>query len=359
MRPENTYTLNFLQGAKARMSNQDTLLVKSAVQTPLAPTDGEQPYWQVATSANTRKAYQSDIRHFMAAGGFLPTTTESILHYLNSHAKLVNSRTLKRRLVAIKHWHIYQNFPDPTIHPLVKKTLRGIARTHGKPAEKAAVLSVEQLTALSVRLIAKSDLSTLRDNALLQIGFFGAFRRSELVAILWQHVTFAPEGVKILIPRSKTDPEGEGQICAIPYGQLPLCPVMALKQWQERSGFTEGFVFRSLRHGRCDPQRGLAPKTVSDILKHRAIECQWPDAKYYSGHSLRRGFATAASQRGASLGAIMRQGRWHHEATVHGYIEEGKYFEANAAAAVLDHATAQPVISSDLTHCYTLKSRDK
>ena len=171
-----------------------------------------------------------------------------------------------------------------------------------------------------------------------------------MVAIEWQHVTFVPEGIKILIPRSKTDPEGEGQICAIPYGQLPLCPVTALKQWQERSGFTEGFVFRSLRHGRCDPQKGLAPKTVSDIIKHRAIESQWPNCKYYSGHSLRRGFATAASQKGASLGAIMRQGRWHHEATVHGYIEEGKHFEANAAAAVLDQAITLSVISNEADH---------
>lgn len=337
------------------MSKQDKMLTKSTTSTPLTPADGVQPYWQVATSANTRKAYQSDIRHFLATGGFLPATTESILHYLNNHANIVNPRTLKRRLVAIKQWHTYQNFPDPTIHPLVKKTLRGIARTHGKPADKAPVLTVEQLMDLSTRLIAKSDLMALRDNALILIGFFGAFRRSELVAIEWQHVTFVLQGVKILIPRSKTDPEGIGDACAIPYGQTPLCPVMALKQWQERSGFTEGFVFRSLRHGRCDPQEGLAPKTVSNIVKHCAIQCQWPNAKYYSGHSLRRGFATAASQRGASLGAIMRQGRWHHEATVHGYIEEGKQFEENAAAAVLDQATIPPVIANDPNHIPNIK----
>ncbi len=341
-----------------RMPKQKTLLTKPAVETRLIPADAGQAYWQVATSTNTRKAYQSDIRHFVAAGGFLPATTESILHYLNQQAILVNPRTLKRRLVAIKHWHTYQNFPDPTIHPLVKKTLRGIARTHGKPADKAPVLSVEQLIALSVRLIAEANLSAIRDNALLQIGFFGAFRRSELVAIQWQHITFVPEGIKILIPRSKTDSEGEGQICAIPYGQPPLCPVMALKKWQEHSGFTQGFVFRSLRHGRCDPQKGLAPKTVSDILKHRAIESQWPNSIDYSGHSLRRGFATAASQRGASLGAIMRQGRWHHEATVHGYIEEGKHFEANAAAAVLDQATAASVNLSDLNHHHIPNTKD-
>ena len=317
-----------------------------------------QPYWQLATSANTRKAYQSDIRHFRIAGGLLPTTTESVLHYLNQQASLVNPRTLKRRLVAIKHWHTYQNFPDPTSHPLVKKTLSGIARTHGKPAEKAAVISVEQLIALSSRLISKATLAALRDNALLLLGFFGAFRRSELVAMSWQQITFVPEGIEILISRSKTDPEGEGNICAIPYGQSPLCPITALKQWQEQAGLSEGFVFRAVRHGKCDSQKGLAPKTVSNIIKHHAIECQWPNATDYSGHSLRRGFATAASQRGASLGAIMRQVRWRHEGTVHGYIEEGKRFEANAAGAILERPTPS-VAPTHSNNPHTLNTQDQ
>lgn len=319
--------------------------------TEALPTEAvSQPYWQVATSANTRKAYRADIRHFISAGGLLPTTTEGLLHYLNQQAHWVKPHTLKRRLVAIKHWHTYQEFPDPTLHPLIKKTLRGIARTHGQPPEKAPILSVEQLMALSTRLIAEANLRALRDNALLQIGFFGAFRRSELVAIQWRHITFVPKGVEILIPRSKTDPEGEGCVCAIPYGQLPLCPVMALQQWQQQSGIADGFIFRAIRHGKCDLKRGLSPAAVNRIIKQRANESQWPNASNYSGHSLRRGFATAASLRGASLGAIMRQGRWLHDATVHGYIEEGKRFEANAAASILEQAAIQPVMSENSNH---------
>lgn len=85
-----------------------------------------QTYIQAATSHNTRKAYQSDIRQFIASGGLLPCSTENLLHYLQEQASKLNPRTLKRRLVAIKQWHIYQGFPDPTLHPLVKKTLSGI-----------------------------------------------------------------------------------------------------------------------------------------------------------------------------------------------------------------------------------------
>ena len=52
-------------------------------------------------------------------------------------------------------------------------------------------------------------------------------------------------------------------------------------------------------------------------------------------HSMRRGFATEASKKGASFAAIMRQGRWRYEGTVLGYIEEGKRFESNAADVLL------------------------
>ena len=311
----------------------------SGKEATLPTTETPQNYWQVATSNNTRRAYQSDVRHFISTGGLLPATTESVMHYLNSQAGLTNPRTLKRRLVAIKQWHVTQSFPDPTSHPLIKKTLRGIARVFGTPADKAAVFCVEQLMTLNAHLKTAGSLIDCRDNALLQIGFFGAFRRSELVAIKWAHITFVSAGVEILIPRSKTDAEGEGVVCAIPYGSASLCPVATLKEWQERSSVTEGadgFVFCAVRHGKSHFEKGLSAEMVSIVIKKRVMECGFANAEKYSGHSLRRSFATAACQKGASLSAIMRQGRWVHEATVNGYIEDGKKFEANAASAILE-----------------------
>jgi hypothetical protein len=93
------------------------------------------PYLAAATSDNTRKAYRSDINHYEQSGGILPATPELIVHYLQIYATKLNSRTLSRRLIAIKHWHQYQGFPDPTVHPLVTKTMIGISRVHGKPKD--------------------------------------------------------------------------------------------------------------------------------------------------------------------------------------------------------------------------------
>jgi integrase len=304
-------------------------------------------YAHAATSANTRKAYREDALHFIMWGGVLPTTPAVLLRYLEAHAESLNPQTLKRRLTALKHWHVYQGLPDPTTHPLIRKTLAGITRIHGRPPEKAPALSIEQLALLVSHLAAKDRLVDWRNNALLQTGFFGAFRRSELVAIHWEQVTFVPKGMEILILRSKTDQEGEGKICAIPYGNKVLCPVTALQQWRDKSALLSGPIFRAISQKDKMASRALSPLSVSHIIKNLAIEYGFPNAAQYSGHSLRRGFATSASQKGATLGAIMRQGRWRNERTVNGYIEEGQRFEANAAGLLLE--TMPPQLSPDIS----------
>ena len=71
----------------------------------------------------------------------------------------------------------------------------------------------------------KIDENKIRDKALILIGFAGGFRRSELVSILNEDIEFVPEGLKILIRRSKTDQSGEGVIKAIPYfDNKEFCP---------------------------------------------------------------------------------------------------------------------------------------
>ena len=115
-----------------------------------------------------------------------------------------------------------------------------------------------------------------------------------------------------------------------------MCPVKALKAWQELCHQKNGPIFCAITKGNKLKLHALAPSSVSVILKQHAIECQLSNASAYSGHSLRRGFATTASQKGATFGAIMRQGRWRHEGTVHGYIEEGQRFDGNAASSILE-----------------------
>jgi integrase len=293
------------------------------------------PYIIAATADNTRKAYRSDIQHFEQWGGKLPARPEAIIAYLQVYAESLNPRTLARRLTAIKNWHTYQGFSDPTAHPAISKTMTGIARIHGKPKAKAYPLLPEDLLRIALYLQADNCLHNLRDNALLQIGFFGAFRRSELVAICYEHIKWEKEGIEILLPQSKTDPSHEGQYCAIPYGQDALCPVTALMSWLEKSNIKSGPLFRRILSNGTVKEENLTPLTVNHILKKRAMQCKISYVAQLSSHSLRRGLASSASRLGAGLPAIMRQGRWKQVNTVIEYIEASERFVENAAASVL------------------------
>jgi hypothetical protein len=113
-------------------------------------TENQLPcYIHAATSNNTRTAYQADMRHFVRWGGRLPTSGDVILQYLRYHGGLLNPRTLARRLTAIKNWHLYQGFADPTGHPAIHKTLAGIKNVHGKPRIKATPLTLETVAKMS------------------------------------------------------------------------------------------------------------------------------------------------------------------------------------------------------------------
>jgi integrase len=291
-------------------------------------------YLPAATSNNTRKAYRSDISHFEQWGGRLPATQESIVRYLEAFAPTLNPRTLARRLTALKHWHTYQELPDPTQHPLIAKTLSGITRIHGRPKEKAKPLTPEELSRIAMRLQTGSTLSAARDNALLQIGFFGALRRSELVNIHFENIQWEKEGIVILISQSKTDQTHQGQFCAIPFGREGLCPIVALKTWLEKSHITQGPLFRRIYANGSLDARSLTPLSVNHILMARACEAGIAHADELSSHSLRRGLATSAARAGASLETIMRHGRWKQVNTVMEYIQAAEHFTENAATCI-------------------------
>lgn len=292
-------------------------------------------YQIAATSDNTRRAYQSDIRHFETWGGLLPTNTATVLRYLHTFAETLNPRTLARRVTALKQWHLYQNFPDPTQAPIVVKTLTGISRIHGKPKDKAPPLLYEQLITIVEYLLSQSTLAAVRDSALLQVGFLGAFRRSELVAIRMEHISWQAAGIEILIPRSKTDQLNTGQYCAIPYGNQRVCAVAALKAWLEQAEIHDGFVFRRIHKGNKISAANIQSDAVNEVLKQHACLAGIENGTSFSSHSMRRGFATTASRAGVPLPSIMRQGRWKQVGTVLEYIEAAQRFEENAAGKIL------------------------
>jgi integrase len=298
-----------------------------------------QHYLEQSTSDNTRRAYRSAIRQFEAWSGLLPADESSVIKYLIEKADTINPRTLSLHLTALSNWHRYQNLPDPTNSPTVRKTLEGIMRDKGAPRKKARALTLVEIESLAKQMYKNNDLKSIRDNAIIQIGYFGAFRRSEMVQLKIEDIKFQSEGLLILIPKSKTDQTGEGILKALPRGKNNnICPVNALKQWLDLISIENDVIFRKInRWGKLGSQP-LTPTSINLILKSRSQECGLDNINEISSHSLRRGLATSAAKMGATFESIKRQGGWKNDSTVREYIEEGCLFEENASLVLLNES---------------------
>ncbi len=274
---------------------------------------------------NTLRAYQSDFRDFSIfctknGFSFMPTQPKIIALYITHLSKSFKFSTLKRRIASISVIHKLKGHYLDTKHPIIMENLLGIKRTLGSRQKAKKPILINDL-----KLIIKAiDEDKIRDKALILLGFAGGFRRSELVNVYFQDIDFVPEGVKILIRRSKTDQSGEGSIKAIPYFEnQEFCPVIALKDYLNKKFLNSDKSKKDLKIFE------ITDKSVALIIK-RYAEKAGLDSSKYAGHSLRSGFATTAAEFGAEERNIMAMTGHKTTQMVRRYIQEANLFKNNA-----------------------------
>ncbi len=298
----------------------------------ISVTQNVSDYVRASVADNTRRAYRSDLKHFLDWGGSIPATDVMVADYLAAHAETLAVATLCRRIASISKAHTSKGLQSPTASDLIKATLRGIKRTHGVPQRVSAPLLVEDLTRIMNNL--GNSMKDTRDRALLLHGFAGGFRRSELVALDVENIQAVRQGMVVTITRSKTDQENTGRKIGIPHGRTRWCPVTALTDWLAQSGIEGGPIFHPVdRHGRIQGQR-LSGEAVSLIVKAR-VEAIGLNPVDYSGHSLRAGLATSAAAAGVSSWKIRQQTGHASDAMLARYIRSGELFVDNAAGVLL------------------------
>jgi integrase len=181
--------------------------------------------------------------------------------------------------------------------------------------------------------VATTRLGDLRDRALLLLGFAGAFRRSELVALDREDIEETNDGLRVTIRRGKTDQEGKGAIIAIIRGAV-ACPAAAYKAWIDAAKISTGPVFRPIAKGERLVQTRLTDRSVAKIVKAHAARVGL-DPAVFSGHSLRSGFLTSAAARGASIFKMMDVSRHKSVDTLRGYVREADLFRDHAGSGLL------------------------
>jgi integrase len=188
-------------------------------------------------------------------------------------------------------------------------------------------------------MVKSLDMLTLRghrDRALLLLGWCAALRRSELANLTWDQVKFVPgQGLVLTVQGAKTDHTGEGQQVGVPYQtNAELCPVQALREWQEvsKADPTGGPVFTQIgKHGN---NLGLAMsgQAVGNVVAQVSTQA---DLEGFTAHSLRAGLATAAILAGRAEGEVMTTTRHKSQAVFRGYVRHAELLPKAASRGLL------------------------
>lgn len=227
--------------------------------------------------------------------------------------------------------HRMASLEPPTNSEAIKAVLAGIRRSIGTAVTRKAPATAETIRAIVNDM--PSDLRGLRDRALLLLGFAGALRRSELVALDVADLEETAEGLHVQIKRSKADQEGAGDYVSIPHGSR-LRPVAAVRDWLDAAGIAQGPVFRSIKKGGSVTLERLSDRSVAQIVKTRAKTAGF-DPVIFSGHSLRAGFVTSALYHGADILRVMDVTRHREVSTLKTYDRRAKAFKQHAGEAFL------------------------
>ncbi len=299
-----------------------------------------QAYARQSAAPATLRAYKADWAHYAAwcaEAGFEPVPADpaTVGAYLASLATSHAPTTIRRRLSAIGKMHRFNDLPWNPAHRDIQEPLQGVLRQHGRPVKKAAALTLDMLR----QIVATCDRTARgrRDRALLLIGFAGALRRSELVALQVEDISRDASGLRLRIRRGKTDRAGEGAELGLPRGRhVETCPERAFEAWQEVAKRSAGPLFRRISTGGRILNTALHPDAVGRILAYRLGLAGIPVDGFdrMSAHALRVGFITEAYGSGVRDDDIMRHTRHRDLRTMRGYVQRAGLVDESPAGAI-------------------------
>lgn len=284
-------------------------------------------------AANTVRAYRADWRDFAqfcqtVGRSPLPASEDTLCCYVADALKRLKVSTIERRLCAIQDAHQRAGMQYPG-GPALRDVMRGARRAKGTMPEGRAALTPDQLRAMCKELLRLKSWKSVRDRALLTLGFATGMRCSELIALQVQDLQFAKQGLVVTIRRSKTDQEGRGRQIGVFYGKhATTCPVKALRAWLYVSSLKQGALFPGYGSG------ALTRAQVYNVIK-QACALAGIDSTRIAPHSLRAGFVTAAAEAGMPESLIMQTTGHRSVQTVARYVRPATLFQRNALAKAI------------------------
>ena len=212
-------------------------------------------------SENTRRVYTSSysiFNRYCQEHGLspLPADPRSVISFIGHQKESIQEtsgaqlsrQTLTSRLAAIRYHHIQAGFHSPTEHPLVVRVMRGLSRNKYRQVadyDQQPIMYDELAMLIDAIDLHPQPLTRARDKAIIKLGFQGGFRRSELADIQVNHVSFLRNKLKVRLPYSKSNQQGQREWKDLPQAE-PFAAFDAVKEWIAVSKIKQGHLFRSI-----------------------------------------------------------------------------------------------------------------
>lgn len=274
-------------------------------------------------SPNTIKAYRSQWQSFTAWAQergllALPAKPVHVAVYLAERLEKQGHKpaTLRAAAAAIAFVHNARGLENPCASPEVKVTLKSASRKSGRSQKQAEALTAEALEAIEStahrprvgrggRPETQSS-ATRRANvdiAMISLMRDAMLRVSEAAALVWGDIETEADGTgRLLIRRSKTDPEGEGVVAFVSASTMAKLDTIRDGSLHDESIF------------------GLRPNQIALRIKKAARAAGLGDG--FSGHSPRVGMARDLARAGIELPSLMTAGRWRTPSMPAHYIRK-------------------------------------
>ncbi|MFD9496869.1 tyrosine-type recombinase/integrase [Streptomyces sp. NPDC060005] len=294
---------------------------------------------QASVAESTRRAYGSDRAAFSTWCAAedrttVPASGETMAEWVRHLTVTPRERTgrpagpstIERAMSAVSSWHEEQGRPKPNMRGAravlnAYKDQLAVDKAEAAQARQATAALPPQIRAMLAD-VDRTTLAGMRNAALVLIGFATAARVSELAALDLAAATETDHGYDVTLYRKKVRKHTPNPIL---YGTDPAtCPVRALRAYLAAlaaAGRTDGPLFVRIDrwdriappltrrgHPIGDPSGRMTAEAAAEVIERLAVAANLSGD--WSGHSLRRGFATAARAAGHDPLEIARAGGW-------------------------------------------------
>lgn len=278
--------------------------------------DRARDYVEAASSANTRRAYASDWKHFCGwcrrqGVETVPPDPQTVGLYITALAAATGRdkktvSTIERRLSSLSWNYTQRGQPLDRKDRHIATVMAGIRNKHASPPRQKEAILPEDLIAM-LETLTRGTLRGLRDRAMLLVGFAGGLRRSEITGLDcgrdqtedgrgWIEVL--DKGILVTL-RGKT---GWREVEIGRGSSDATCPVVALETWLNFARIAHGPLFRRVTgQGKAVGAERLNDQEVARLVKRAALAAgvrgdlsEGERGQKFSGHSLRAGLASSA-----------------------------------------------------------------